>query len=46
MIRNIGIAESAGDKIIYNELDSKNIERQDSLGEFLNRPIFIMESKL
>jgi len=46
VIRNIGIAESAGDKIIYNELDSKNIERRDSLGEFLNRPIFIMESKL
>jgi len=46
VIRNIGIAESDGDNIIYNELDSKNIERQDSLGEFLNRPIFIMESKL
>ena len=46
VIRNIGIAESAGENIIYNELDSKNIRRQDSLGEFLNRPIFIMESKL
>ncbi len=45
LIRNIGIAESAGDNIIYNEQNSKNIERQDSLGEFLNRPIFIMESK-
>ena len=46
VIRNIGIAESAGDNIIYNELNSKNIERQDSLGEFRNRPIFILESKL
>lgn len=46
VIRNIGIAVSDGDSIIYNELESKNIERQDSLGEFLNRPIFIMESRL
>lgn len=44
-IRHIGIAEKGKDgKIVYKELDDNNIRRQDDLGEFLNRPLFIMES--
>ncbi len=45
-IKHIGIAENSNDRVFYNELNSHNIQRQDSLGEFLNRPLFIMESKL
>ncbi len=45
-IEHIGIAEQSSSEIIYNELNSQNILRQDSLGEFLNRPLFIMRSKL
>jgi SAM-dependent methyltransferase len=44
-IVSIGIAEKQSDKIIYQELNDKNIERDDSMGEFLNRPIFILKSK-
>ena len=46
LIKYIGIAENSNDRVSYNELNSFNIKRQDSLGEFLNRPLFIMESKL
>lgn len=43
---NIGIAVNDNDDhIVYKELDDSNIERIDSLGEFLNRPIFIMKSR-
>lgn len=45
-IEHIGIAEKSSGRIIYNDVNSKNIRRQDSLGEFLNRPLFIMRSKL
>lgn len=45
VIQAIGIAEKENNKIIYNTLNSKNIERTDSLGEFLNRPLFILKSK-
>ena len=44
-IQSIGIAEKIHNKIIYNELNSENIKREDELGEFLNRPIFIMKVK-
>lgn len=44
-VQNIGIAEASGDgAYIYKHINSKNIQRQDSLGEFLNRPIFILKS--
>lgn len=43
-ICKIGIAQSSTGKIQYSDLDEKNIERDDSVGEFLNRPIFIMKS--
>lgn len=45
-IEHIGIAEKSDGSIVYNEIDSHNIQRQDSLGEFLNRPLFIMRSKM
>lgn len=41
----IGVAEKNGNVIDYYDLSEKNIERDDVLGEFLNRPIFIMKSK-
>jgi len=44
-IKFIGIASSLKDVVKYENLNDKNIERQDKLGEFLNRPVFIMESK-
>ncbi len=44
-INNIGIAEKEDNQIIYKELNERNINRVDSLGEFLNRPLFILKSK-
>lgn len=41
----IGIPEKSGGKVQYCYRNEKNIERDDSLGEFLNRPIFILKSK-
>ena len=41
----IGIAELKVQKVKYCDLNDINIERDDSLGEFLNRPIFIMKSR-
>lgn len=43
-IEAIGVAERCGDKLIYRDVNERNIQRDDSLGEFLNRPIFIMNS--
>ncbi|MEN1941724.1 hypothetical protein WCE39_11620 [Luteimonas sp. MJ174] len=44
-VEHIGIAEKFGDGIRYADLNRFNINRDDSLGEFLNRPIFIMRAK-
>ncbi|MDV4149713.1 hypothetical protein R0131_02585 [Clostridium sp. AL.422] len=41
---HIGIPEFIEEKIKYCDLNNKNIERNNELGEFLNRPIFIMKS--
>lgn len=45
----IGIAERSDDQAdgqtVYRDLCDRNIARDDSLGEFLNRPIFIMQSR-
>ncbi len=41
----IGIAEKVDAGIKYNTLNENNIQRDNSLGEFLNRPIFILKSK-
>ena len=43
-IKKIGIAEEIDGSIVYKNLDDHNIKRNDKLGEFLNRPLFIMES--
>lgn len=39
-----GVAQSRDDGIVYEELCADNLPRNDSLGEFLNRPIFILKS--
>lgn len=44
-IVNIGIPEKNDEKVMYFPLNEKNIHRNDSLGEFLNRPLFILEAK-
>lgn len=44
-IVSIGVAEGSRENAIYKPVNKKNIERQDSLGEFLNRPIFIVKTK-
>lgn len=44
-IESIGIAEKANGKVFYDKVSADNIRRKDSLGEFLNRPLFIMKSK-
>ncbi len=42
-VREIGIAEVSADKTEYKSLSEENIKRQDSIGEFRDRPIFILE---
>lgn len=44
-IEHIGIAEKSADDIVYKDVSPNNIQRMDELGEFLNRPIFIMKSR-
>lgn len=39
----IGIAEMINGKTLYRAVNSKNILRDDELGEFRNRPIFILK---
>lgn len=41
----IGIAERKNGTIEYKEMNSDNNRRVDEMGEFLNRPIFIMKAK-
>ncbi len=42
---SIGIAEKKEFGINYTNVNNDNINRMDELGEFLNRPIFILKSK-
>jgi hypothetical protein len=44
-VLSIGIAERINDIVQYVELNNTNIKRDDSLGEFLNRPLFIMKTR-
>jgi len=44
-IDEIGVAERHDTRIIFRDVNNTNITRDDSLGEFLNRPIFIMRSR-
>ena len=41
---NIGIPVQKDGVIYYKDLDEVNIARDDHLGEFLNRPLFVMKS--
>lgn len=43
-VEAVGVAELRDGKLIYRDVDERNILRDDSLGEFLNRPIFIMSA--
>ncbi|MBJ6119787.1 hypothetical protein JAO76_16385 [Pontibacter sp. BT310] len=44
-IEGIAVAEESNGKIIYQNLNPENISRKETLGEFLNRPLFILKSK-
>lgn len=44
-IERVGIAEGERSQAVYRDLSDENIKRRDELGEFLNRPLFIMHSK-
>lgn len=43
-IQAIGVAEIENDKTIFNLLNESNIHRSDAMGEFRNRPIFILKA--
>jgi len=43
-VKHVGVAESEHGEIAYKDVNSSNVARLDELGEFLNRPIFILES--
>ena len=43
-MHSIGIPVRRDGIVSYEELDAENIERDDSLGEFLNRPLFVMKA--
>jgi len=45
-VLHCGIAVRNNGGISYSDLSNQNSKRDDSLGEFFNRPIFILESKL
>ena len=44
-IQEIGIAEEHNDITTYKPVIEKNLVRNDEIGEFRNRPIFILKSK-
>ncbi|WCE03215.1 DUF1698 domain-containing protein [Pseudoxanthomonas sp. JBR18] len=43
-VRHVGVAEQAQepDDIVYRDLCPANAHRKDALGEFLNRPLFVL----
>ena len=44
-IVKIGIPVQRDGRIVYEDVCPENNERDDAMGEFLNRPLFIMKSK-
>ncbi|NWA59877.1 hypothetical protein HX773_03100 [Pantoea sp. B9002] len=45
-VKEIGVAiRSYKNDVVYEKVNADNVKRDDSLGEFLNRPIFLLESK-
>lgn len=45
-MEKIAVAEKLGGNVVYKDATKENNVRIDKLGEFLNRPIFIMRSKV
>ncbi len=45
IIEKIAIAERDKNTVIYKDISKVNCNRNDSLGEFLNRPIFILKKE-
>ncbi len=45
-IFSIGVPNLINGKIKYLNIDQNNIARIDSLGEFLNRPLFFLKSRI
>jgi SAM-dependent methyltransferase len=43
-ILSIGVAQKKNGIVYYEDVNENNIKRDDSLGEFLNRPLFILKS--
>ena len=43
-VQEIGVAQKYEDKVVYEDVNGENIKREDSIGEFLNRPIIILKS--
>jgi 2-polyprenyl-3-methyl-5-hydroxy-6-metoxy-1,4-benzoquinol methylase len=43
-IEHVGVAAGTREQAHYADVDETNIDRDDALGEFLNRPIFILKS--
>jgi|APTNR8051073442_1049403.scaffolds.fasta_scaffold03495_9 SAM-dependent methyltransferase len=41
----IGVAEGSKQQCSYRDVNDDNVLRKDALGEFLNRPLFILKSK-
>lgn len=41
----VGIAERRDGVVAYRDLNDTNVARDDALGEFLNRPLFILRSR-
>lgn len=44
-VKSIGVPVKTDNSIVYRELGEDNIERDNALGEFLNRPLFILQRK-
>lgn len=44
-IKHIGIPEIFNNTITYCEMNQTNLHRNNNIGEFLNRPLFILRSK-
>ena len=44
-IKHAGIARKDGDTVYYEDFHDSNMTRDDTLGEFLNRPLFILQRR-
>jgi len=44
VIQETAVPEIINEKVIYKPVDKMNISRNDALGEYLNRPLFILKS--